>query len=67
VQDAISRAVVGGPATVHTGLVDLIEHTQAEELMLTSQVADADQRIEALERIARAFELGGRPLPSANV
>ena len=57
VQDAISRAIVGGPATVHSELVDLIERTGADELMLTSQVADPDERIEGLERVAEAFAL----------
>ena len=57
VQDAISRAIVGGPATVHSELVDLIERTGADELMLTSQVADLDERIEGLERVAEAFAL----------
>jgi luciferase family oxidoreductase group 1 len=57
VQDAISRAIVGDAQTVHAGLVDLVERTGTDELMLTSQVADPDQRIEGIERIAEAFEL----------
>jgi len=56
VQDAIARAIVGDAQTVHDGLVDLVERTGTDELMLTSQVPDPEQRIEGLERIAYAFE-----------
>ena len=57
VQDAIGRAVIGGPQTVHTELLDLVERTGTDELMLVSQVVDAEQRIEGLKHIAQAFEL----------
>ncbi|HYI19273.1 MAG TPA: LLM class flavin-dependent oxidoreductase, partial [Solirubrobacteraceae bacterium] len=58
VQDAMGRAIVGTPQNVHAGLVDLVERTGTDELMLMSQVADPDGRIEGLERIADAwFEL----------
>jgi luciferase family oxidoreductase group 1 len=60
VQDAIGRAIIGGAQTVHAELIDLVERTGTDELMLTSQVADPDQRIEGLERIAEAFELTPR-------
>jgi len=63
VQDAIDRAIVGGPETVHAGLLDLVERTGADELMLVSQLADADDRIRGIERIAEAFEL--TPVSSA--
>jgi luciferase family oxidoreductase group 1 len=59
VQDAIGRAIVGGPQTVHAELLDLVERTATDELMLVSQVVDADQRIAGLEHIARAFEPPG--------
>jgi len=46
---------------VHAELIDLVERTGTDELMLASQVADPDQRIEGLERIAAAwFELTPR-------
>ena len=57
VDDAVGRAIVGGAAAVHAGLVDLAERTGADELMLVSQVTDAGRRILALERIADAFAL----------
>jgi luciferase family oxidoreductase group 1 len=61
VEDAIARAIVGGPETVHAALLDLVERTGTDELMLTSQVADPAQRAEALERVAQAFELASQP------
>lgn len=61
VDEAIERAVVGGPQTVHAALRELVERTGTAELMLTSQVADPQQRVQALERVAEAFELVAQP------
>ncbi|MDQ3676091.1 MAG: LLM class flavin-dependent oxidoreductase, partial [Actinomycetota bacterium] len=61
VDEAIERAIVGATETVHARLLDLFERTGTDELMLTSQVADAQQRAQALDRIARAFELAAQP------
>jgi luciferase family oxidoreductase group 1 len=55
VQDTLARAVVGGPATVESGLLDLIERTRTDELMVTSNVADPELRIHAFEQVAQAF------------
>jgi luciferase family oxidoreductase group 1 len=55
VDDALARPIVGSAATVHAGLLDLIERTQADELMLTSQVAEPGMRLRGLEAIAGAF------------
>jgi luciferase family oxidoreductase group 1 len=62
VDDAIARAIVGGPQTVHAALLDLAERTGTDELMITSHVADAEQRVRALEHVARAFELTEQPV-----
>jgi len=61
VDEAIQRAIVGGPDTVHAQLVDLLERTATDELMLVSQVTDPAQRIRGLERVAEAFELAPQP------
>jgi len=63
VQDTLSRAIVGGPGKVESGLVDLIERTATDELMLTSNVADPALRIRAFEQAAQA--LGVSPAPVA--
>jgi luciferase family oxidoreductase group 1 len=61
VDEAIARAIVGGPATVHARLLDLVERTGTDELMVTSHVADAELRGRGLEHVAGAFELAAQP------
>ena len=62
VDDTIRRAIVGGPATVHERLLDLLERTGTDELMITSQLADPEQRARGLEHIAAAFGLAPQPV-----
>ena len=64
VQDAIARAIVGGPQTVAAGLADLAERTATDELMLVSQVTDPARRIRGIEAVAEAFELAPQPARS---
>jgi luciferase family oxidoreductase group 1 len=52
-----SRAVAGGPAAVHSGLLELVERTRPDELMITSNIPDATLRARGLEHVARAFDL----------
>ena len=60
VRDAIGRAFVGSPATVVAGLRRLLEASGAEELMISSPVADAEVRGRALAHVAAAFGLAER-------
>jgi luciferase family oxidoreductase group 1 len=62
VEETIARAIVGGPETVRSQLLELVERTGTDELMITSQVADAGTRIRGLEHVARAFELTTQPV-----
>jgi luciferase family oxidoreductase group 1 len=63
VEEAVSqRSIVGGPETVHSALLDLIERTRTDELMLTSNVPDAAVRARALEHVAAAFQLAPQPV-----
>ncbi len=62
VDEAIARAIVGGPATVYSQLLDLAERTHTDELMITSHVADPAARARGLEHVARAFELQAQPV-----
>ncbi len=62
VQDAVNRAIVGGPETVHGQLLELVERTGTDELMITSHVADPAVRARGLEHVARAFELQEQPV-----
>ncbi|MEY2441463.1 MAG: hypothetical protein QOJ46_889, partial [bacterium] len=62
VDETIARAIVGGPQTVYAKLLDLVERTHTDELMITSHVADAAVRARGLEHVARAFELQAQPV-----
>ncbi len=60
VQDSLNRVIAGSAATVESRLLDLIERTATDELMLTSNVADPALRIRTFERVAAAL------MPSAD-
>jgi len=62
VMQTVKRAIVGGPASVRSQLLDLAERTHTDELMITSHVADADVRARGLEHVAQAFELAPQPV-----
>jgi luciferase family oxidoreductase group 1 len=62
VDETIARAIVGGPQTVHSRLLDLVERTATDELMITSHVADPEARARGLEHVAAAFELAPQPV-----
>jgi luciferase family oxidoreductase group 1 len=47
--DFLAAAVIGGPDTVRTGLQALANSTQANELMLVSDVFDPDLRLRSLD------------------
>ena len=57
VDDALARPIAGSADTVHAGLLELVDRTGTDELMLTSQVAEPGMRLRGLERIASAFAL----------
>lgn len=62
VDETVARAIVGGPQSVQSQLLDLVERTGTDELMVTSHVADAELRTRGLEQIAAAFELSPQPV-----
>lgn len=55
VEEVVERIVTGGPASVESQLLQLAERTQADEIMLTSNVVDPIIRIRGLEALASAF------------
>jgi luciferase family oxidoreductase group 1 len=59
VDEALARPIVGSADAVHAGLLDLIDRTGTDELMLTSQIAEPGMRLRGLERIAGAFAPSG--------
>jgi len=60
VRDAIGRAFVGSPATVVAGLRRLLDASGADELMISSSVADVEARGRGLAHVAAAFGLAER-------
>ena len=44
--------IVGSPETVQRGIADLLEATQADELMITTMVHDPADRLSSFERVA---------------
>jgi luciferase family oxidoreductase group 1 len=57
IQSARSRVAVGSPATVRARLMELVEATAADELMLTSAIFDHQARRHCYELVAEAFGL----------
>jgi len=51
---------VGSPAKVKQGLLDLVEQTGADEVMLTTNIHDHSKRIRSYELLAEAFGLQAR-------
>ena len=53
-QGFLARSIVGGPGTVAAGIADLLAETQADELMIVSDVFDHAARLRSYEIIADA-------------
>jgi luciferase family oxidoreductase group 1 len=50
--DALACAIVGSPRTVRDGLVEFIQRTGADELMVTANIFDHDKRKRSFELVA---------------
>lgn len=55
IADFLAAAVIGGPATVQAGLAALLEATDADEMMLASDVYDPALRLRSLSLAAEAM------------
>ena len=53
VADALGAAVVGGPETVRRGVEDFVSRTSANELMITANIFDHEQRKRSFEIVAQ--------------
>src|SRR6478735_8263201 len=60
VRSITAANVVGSPATVRAELVELAERTGVQELMVTTNVGDPDERLRSYELVAQAVA----PLPA---
>jgi luciferase family oxidoreductase group 1 len=65
VDEVAQRQIAGGPDTVHSGLLDLIERARPDELMITSNFPDPAVRIRGLEHVARMFDLSAEDARAA--
>ena len=52
IEDRLATQIVGSPETVQRGLADLLDATQADELMITTMVHDPADRLSSFERVA---------------
>ena len=52
------RLIVGAPAQVHARIVELVDVTKADEVMITTMVFDHAARKHSYELLAREFRLG---------
>ena len=59
VRERRAGQAIGGPETVRQQLAELLDATQADELMITTQVYDVADRIGSIERVHALF--GGFP------
>ena len=59
VRDYRAKQTVGTPAKVHEHLLELLEQTHADELMLTSMMYGYENRARNYELLAEAFALPG--------
>lgn len=60
----MARHIVGSPATVKARLDDLIEQTQADELMALTMVHDHNARLHTYDLLAQAFEVNALTTPA---
>ncbi len=52
----LSAAIVGGPALVRAGLAELVARTQADEIIVASQIYDHSARVHSYEIVLAAHE-----------
>lgn len=53
-QSMLSRAIIGSPQTVREGLKGLIGETNADELIIVSDVFEHEKRVRSLQLISEA-------------
>lgn len=52
IEDRAASAIVGSPETVRAGITDLLDRTEADELMITTQVYGLKDRVHSYELVA---------------
>lgn len=54
-EDFLTGAAIGGPSHVRARLQELVDETGADEIMLSTMIADTDARIASYRRVAEAM------------
>jgi alkanesulfonate monooxygenase SsuD/methylene tetrahydromethanopterin reductase-like flavin-dependent oxidoreductase (luciferase family) len=57
VEEATSSHLIGDPATVHEGLVQLQNRTNADELMISTRMHSYEARVRSLTLVAQGWGL----------
>jgi luciferase family oxidoreductase group 1 len=52
IDDRLATQIIGAPQTVQRGIADLVDASQADELMITTMVYDPADRLGSFERVA---------------
>jgi alkanesulfonate monooxygenase SsuD/methylene tetrahydromethanopterin reductase-like flavin-dependent oxidoreductase (luciferase family) len=63
IEDRLATQIVGSPETVSCGITDLLDATQADELMITTMVYDPADRLYSFEQVA-SLARGPQPATS---
>jgi luciferase family oxidoreductase group 1 len=64
IQDAMSSHLIGDPATVHEGIVQLEQRTNADEIMISTRMHTYSARFRSLTLVAESWGLK-QPSPAA--
>jgi luciferase family oxidoreductase group 1 len=67
VQAYRARQTLGSPVTVKAHLLELVEQTGADELMITTLIYGHENRVRSYELLAEAFELQQPTMTTSNV
>jgi luciferase family oxidoreductase group 1 len=66
VDSVTASHLVGDPATVHQGLVDLQSRTGADELMLSTRAHSLESRLASLTLVAEGWSMAGQADPESS-
>jgi alkanesulfonate monooxygenase SsuD/methylene tetrahydromethanopterin reductase-like flavin-dependent oxidoreductase (luciferase family) len=65
IDDRLATQIIGAPQTVQRGIADLVDASQADELMITTMVYDPADRLGSFERVAALARATYSGAPSA--
>jgi luciferase family oxidoreductase group 1 len=63
-EDFLHGAAIGGPSRVRARIQELVDETGADEIMLSTMIADTEERMASYRRVAEAFKAAAAPRPT---